>query len=37
MDNITSALLEGGAPVGSWEELRDRMSPVIDEEIKKYN
>ena len=37
MDNITSALLEGGAPVGSWEELRDRMSPIIDEEIKKYN
>ncbi|MCR4639205.1 ABC transporter substrate-binding protein [Ruminococcus sp.] len=36
MDNITSALLEGGAPVGSWEELRDRMSPIIDEEIKKY-
>lgn len=37
MDNITSALLEGGAPVGSWEELRDKMSPIIDEEIKKYN
>ena len=37
MDNIASALIEGGTPVGSWEELRDRMSPVIDEEIKKYN
>lgn len=37
MDNISTALLEGSSPVGSWEELRDRMSPIIDEEIKKYN
>ncbi|MBP5581080.1 MAG: extracellular solute-binding protein [Ruminococcus sp.] len=37
MNNITSALLEGGAPVGSWSELRDRMSPMIDEELAKYN
>ncbi len=36
MDNIISALIEGGAPVGSWDELRSRLSPVIDEEIKKY-
>ena len=37
MDNISTAFLEGSSPVGSWEELRDRMSPIIDEEIKKYN
>ena len=37
MNNVTSALLEGGAPVGSWGELRDKMSPVIDEELKGYS
>ena len=37
MNNITSALLEGGAPVGSWEELRDRMSPIIDDELANYS
>lgn len=36
MDNIEYALLEGGAPVGSWDELRDRMSPIIDEELQRY-
>ena len=37
MDNITSVLLESGNPYGNWAELRDRLSPVIDEELAKYN
>ena len=37
MDNITSVLLESGNPYGDWAELRDRLSPMIDEELAKYN
>ena len=36
MDNITSVLLESGNPYNNWPELRDRLSPVIDEELAKY-
>ncbi len=37
IDNLTSVLLEGGAPVDSWEALRGAMSGIIDGEIAKYN
>jgi multiple sugar transport system substrate-binding protein len=37
IDNLTSVLLEGGAPVNSWEALRGAMSGIIDGEIAKYN
>lgn len=36
IDNLTSVLLEGGAPVDSWEALRSAMSGIIDSEIAKY-
>jgi multiple sugar transport system substrate-binding protein len=37
MDNLTSVLLESGSPYSNWGELRDRLSPVIDEELAKYS
>ncbi len=37
MDNVTSVLLESGAPYSNWEDLRNSLSPIIDEELTKYN
>ncbi len=37
MDNITSVLLESGNPYSDWEGLRNSLSPIIDEELTKYN
>ena len=36
INNVTSVLLEGGAPVDSWEALRSEMSGIIDGEIANY-